>query len=265
MMNVPFSGPPHIGGSPMTDELRHRTRRAKAVGLVLLAAIIVAICLAPRAWQWMCGNHPITFYGRVVDEQGRPMSGVRVEAHIVYAPGLTLPVMYGRAERAMTLRLVTDADGRFQFSNVFGHGLSLRGFSRNQRGRESIIVHGISIERHQPHQSPRRIESPTSDLRPPTSDLRPLNPEPLHPHRRAPLPRLHPIKQKPSQVANKSCPHASYYQNAPPWPNPTRLPDPADPHAIPRTHGDQPCRPDQGCRIPPISPLSRPTFTPQGV
>lgn len=99
--------------------------------IVLVAALVVGFLgwVAPRAWQRMCGNHRIAFYGRVVDQQGRPMPGVRVEIQILQSPGIGLPVMYGRGERVKAFVLQTSTDGRFEFGDMWGYSVSIRGLS----------------------------------------------------------------------------------------------------------------------------------------
>lgn len=105
------------------------------------ACLTIAVCalwLSPLIWGRICGNRPIAFYGRVVDESGHPISRVKIEVQIAYSPGPALPVIYGRPERVRVFYVLTDEDGRFEISSQSGYSLSLRTFGTS-RGELSFL------------------------------------------------------------------------------------------------------------------------------
>ena len=78
-------------------------------------------------------NRPIEFYGRTVDQDGRPLVGVSVDYHITSTP--TVPVPWGPSETTKG-STGTDADGQFVIKGHRGHGLSfsLRKDGYRERG-----------------------------------------------------------------------------------------------------------------------------------
>lgn len=66
---------------------------------------------------------PINFYGRVVDQDTNPLSGVRIKSNVLHweipAPGM-MP-----KSRAIIIEKTTDADGRFEIHGVSGSGFGV--------------------------------------------------------------------------------------------------------------------------------------------
>lgn len=72
-------------------------------------------------------NVPINFYGRVVDQDKRPLPGVRVAGFVrqwYYVPAVGISAKYPKIEA------VTDDDGRFQFSDASGDDLKIESLEK---------------------------------------------------------------------------------------------------------------------------------------
>lgn len=99
-----------------------------AATLLLVALIAIASC----AWDKLCGNRAITFYGRVVDPAGAGIPGVTIPVKVHYSNRLVLPVAFSGDEKTRELSIVSDRDGNFEFTTS-GYSLWIGGFYRGGR------------------------------------------------------------------------------------------------------------------------------------
>lgn len=97
------------------------------------ALIVILILGGSRLWQSICGNYPISFYGRVVDANGRGLAGVKINFAILYSDFPVLPIMFGKVERKRMVSVVSDQSGDFQVTGQYGY--SIRGESGSYQGK----------------------------------------------------------------------------------------------------------------------------------
>jgi len=96
-------------------------------GIFILAGLaLILLLLLPGyfAWQWICGNVPISFYGRVVDDEGKGVPGVQITFRFLYSSAPVMPVMYGQNERRWFTTVTTDTTGNFDVNHVYGYSVS---------------------------------------------------------------------------------------------------------------------------------------------
>ncbi len=111
------------------------TRQATRGRRIIIAAFIVGLIpilawLTVALWDRLCGNQHFSFYGRIVDDQGRGIFGVNVEAQLLYSDAIAQPTMFGRPERMRKLLTVTDKEGNYQFRGITGYSISIRSVSK---------------------------------------------------------------------------------------------------------------------------------------
>ena len=107
---------------------RHR-RLLQFTALLLLIVAVAGV--GSIIWWRICGNVPISFYGRVVDDAGRGMPDVEVTFRVWYSPTPALPIMYGVGESTWETTSTTDAAGDFQLRRTYGYGVGLSGVRAN--------------------------------------------------------------------------------------------------------------------------------------
>lgn len=95
--------------------------------LLLLSPLIVSVA-HPRNWAVAFTRHrqerPIDFYGKVVDMQGRPIEGAWIT--IDWASANWPGGLFQRGSiQSATVKVRTNANGRFEFHRESGLGLSL--------------------------------------------------------------------------------------------------------------------------------------------
>jgi len=113
--------------------MRLSRARALFVAGVVLATLTLVLLVGFRTWDRLCGNHPIMFYGQVLDQNGTGIPGVEVEFQIRYSDRVMLPYTYGRTERIRRLTLLSDGNGDFQLTGISGYGFSITDFRLNGR------------------------------------------------------------------------------------------------------------------------------------
>ena len=99
-------------------------------------------------------NHePITFFGRVVDQEGKPVSAVSVTGFVM----VQKKWMEGELERYPTQ---TNADGKFSFQGISGRDISFwfekPGYRYDNRKQKSLFKYSLLTpreERYQPDES----------------------------------------------------------------------------------------------------------------
>jgi hypothetical protein len=100
-------------------------RRRWRTSACFCAALLVGAWLTAHAWDWLCGNERFSFYGRVVDESGHGIPGVRVDAELLYSSSIVMPTFFGRSERKKGLSTVTDGQGNYEFTRLTGYAISI--------------------------------------------------------------------------------------------------------------------------------------------
>jgi hypothetical protein len=104
--------------------------RRVLLGVGFLVAFLVTGCfLAVRALDRFAGNAPVEMYGRIVDDMGSPLPGVRVTARM-RAVRLASHPLFPRLGPDIFLTAVSDADGRFSFRASSGKYLVVGPFEK---------------------------------------------------------------------------------------------------------------------------------------
>ncbi len=114
---------------------RRRTLSYLSCWLSLVVAVLCAhgsgqLRAQPKSEADRAHTVPITFYGRVVDQNGNPLPSVRVEMAIVWWTNRVT----GESALFRPTTTTTDADGNFQFTD--GEGVSIWIHALNRKGYE---------------------------------------------------------------------------------------------------------------------------------
>jgi len=96
---------------------------------LLAVALGTGFFLTIRALDRFAGNAPVQMYGRVVDETGSPLPGVRITARMRTVRLLSHP-LHPRLGPDVILTAVSDADGRFSFRASSGKYLAVGPFEK---------------------------------------------------------------------------------------------------------------------------------------
>jgi hypothetical protein len=97
-------------------------------------------------------NTPIAFYGRVVDQDSKPLEGVAVDFYVTAIP--TIPVPWG-PDKTTKISHITDQNGLFSIKEERGTGLDVTGLSK-QGYRKSGYYKQANV-RYEPHDPQRHI------------------------------------------------------------------------------------------------------------
>lgn len=92
-------------------------------------------------------NVPISFYGRVVDQNGNPLSGVRVVISVrqwYHTPSIELNSTFPKTE------LTTDSSGHFQFLNGSGDSLQIEALEKEGYEAEPKALRGFGYKTSEP-------------------------------------------------------------------------------------------------------------------
>ena len=107
-----------------------RRRLAVVISMLLIIpAIWVAARMVHRTVEIENGNYPIRFYGRVVDRNGVGIPKVSISTSIAYSPRRSQLAMYGREEVPKKYVVVTDENGDFELTGVFGFKIAITSFA----------------------------------------------------------------------------------------------------------------------------------------
>jgi hypothetical protein len=105
-------------------------RRHVILALVLLASGCDRKAIQFETFKWAENHKSMDFYGKIIDQDARPVEGVRVRAGV----GTIVSIVESGGENYYT---VSDAEGRFSFTGIHGAGcgywLSKDGYEFNQR------------------------------------------------------------------------------------------------------------------------------------
>jgi hypothetical protein len=69
-------------------------------------------------------NVPVAFYGKVIDQDGNPISGARVKGEVLHVKVMA-PAPFGAADEIIPINETTDSGGQFQVLNVSGRSFDL--------------------------------------------------------------------------------------------------------------------------------------------
>jgi len=86
-------------------------------------ALICLFIASPYILDVLQGNVRIVFYGRVVDETGRAVSGAEVTMNVLATKRLAIPAPFAENQTGWMVRATTDASGSFTLYG--GRGLSI--------------------------------------------------------------------------------------------------------------------------------------------
>jgi hypothetical protein len=102
------------------------------MGVTIPALVIVTGMWSPRRWAMYIDTirevAPINFYGRVVDDQGKPLSGVRVELEVSKPNWLFILGAERRLAR-VPYQMTTGQDGQFRLVGKSGSAVRAKTFS----------------------------------------------------------------------------------------------------------------------------------------
>ena len=103
------------------------SKKIKLVSVVgfVLVAMMAGVLLLLRVREQLRGNEPITIYGRIVDELGRPIEDAEIVYRIKYSESISLPVFMGRGERFKTVSTNTDRHGDYVLRGEYGYHVNL--------------------------------------------------------------------------------------------------------------------------------------------
>jgi hypothetical protein len=116
-------------------------------------ALLLSLFLCSCAAVTGIGNPSVTFYGRAIDETGKPISDAEVYVRVMTS---ILQVDSGGGSE---YKLKTDQNGRFRFSKS---GLSVQvevgksGYGGESLGRSAVV---LSYDSHKKEWSPKTSES----------------------------------------------------------------------------------------------------------
>jgi hypothetical protein len=120
--------------------MRHRRKIAIFAFTTL---VVVAFVAVPPVWQRLCGNYNIELYGRVVDEQGRGLPGIRVEARFLYSPVPMVPSPSAGPEAMRFAAAETDANGNFRIGPAYGYAVDFESIKRDGRDIRAFLKRPI--------------------------------------------------------------------------------------------------------------------------
>jgi hypothetical protein len=75
-------------------------------------------------------NIPVAFYGKVIDQDGNPISGASIKGEVLHVKVL-VPAPFGAADEIVPIDQTTDAKGQFVINNVSGRSFDLDSIQRN--------------------------------------------------------------------------------------------------------------------------------------
>lgn len=108
-------------------------RRYHLLVSLAIPGALLTIYFMSAAWDRLCGNYPIRFYGRVVDANGVGVPGVDVTVQVLYSNAPVVPVMFGRAEHIRKRIIRSDSAGNFELTTGSGYSLSIVGIHKSGR------------------------------------------------------------------------------------------------------------------------------------
>ena len=84
--------------------------------LVVFFVVLFLVVLATFFWREIGGNRSMNFHGRVLDQDGRPITGVEIDAEFSYGKTLFIPYLFAPGtDLSESLQAVTDQNGNFAF------------------------------------------------------------------------------------------------------------------------------------------------------
>jgi len=75
-------------------------------------------------------NVPVEFYGQIVDQDGHPLSDVKVQAHVRHWNVVT-PIAFGAEGRSIPITKETDTNGRFEINGETGDAVTMKSFQKD--------------------------------------------------------------------------------------------------------------------------------------
>ena len=128
------SSQPLTSSEPQTNRtgLKREFDPAEVASAVAESNAVVAKYEKERdaAWQFYNGDHdlPVALYGRVVDQDTKPLPDVAVNVAIIDEYATRSGGMTGRTER---VQIQTGADGRFEVSGFRGNRVAVEGLTKD--------------------------------------------------------------------------------------------------------------------------------------
>lgn len=100
----------------------------------------------------------VKFYGKVIDEDDRPVEGVNIDAVILYhEPSISSILRENNANREKKIVVTTKADGWFEIDSLRGKSLTLKGFNKEgfQLEGRKYFVYDFGPRMASPHDPDR--------------------------------------------------------------------------------------------------------------
>jgi hypothetical protein len=126
------------------------------IAALLLFSLLPTYLKAQTEDPRLLGNAPITFYGKVVDENNQPVAGVQVHAEIMLGYWIS-PTVGG--QKFDHISLTTDADGKFIVDNLKGTSIRFNeiekdGYQLSSKvGKPTYLYYPVKV-----HPDPERPE-----------------------------------------------------------------------------------------------------------
>jgi hypothetical protein len=99
-------------------------------------------------------NGSVKFYGKIIDQNDKPLQGVKIDAEILYhEPSMTAILKENTANREETIVITSEVDGRFSVIFSKGKSLTLRGFTKDgyQLEGRKYFVYDFGPRMSSPH------------------------------------------------------------------------------------------------------------------
>jgi hypothetical protein len=75
-------------------------------------------------------NKPIEFFGRVIDQDGNPLSGVKLKGKILHLK-VIVPAPWGSQDEIVSIEKNTDQNGQFEVDGVSGRSFEIESIQKN--------------------------------------------------------------------------------------------------------------------------------------
>lgn len=106
-------------------EMSRRQLLVITAATLIVIGTYVGIGLMDHALR---GNRRFVFYGKVVDETGKPMNGVIINAEVKYSTSIRLPIAFApRRKSSKPISATNNSQGEFQLHGN-GYYLTINGF-----------------------------------------------------------------------------------------------------------------------------------------
>ena len=115
-----------VGAPPKTR------RRFAFAGVTAAVGVVALVFLLQPYLQTLRGNYRVTLYGRIVDQAGTGIQGVRIDCQLLYSTKIGA-LSVGRSENIATTSAYSDDAGNFEVGPVYSYSIDLKRISKDNR------------------------------------------------------------------------------------------------------------------------------------